>query len=364
MTRPSPALFEPQAASAGIEQLRQLLAEDGWIDPAQARLTALSGGVSSDVVRVDCDDSTIVVKRALEKLKVSDDWFADVGRTRYEHLYMECVSGFLPHAVPRVLHVNDRKGYFCMEWLGEGWSNWKQCLLEGSWSCEHAREAGRILGIIHRNTHGDPALEKTFDSTSNFHQLRLNPYLLTTGRRHPSLQSLFTVEAERIASTRQCLIHGDYSPKNMLVRDGRLVVLDCEVAWYGDPSFDLAFLLSHLHLKALLHAPNSAAAMDLITAARGAYLAERRLDASNAEEFRGHVARLLLMLMLARVDGKSPVEYLAGDSLRQDFIRRFATDHLSCSRPPELETLTFLWFEGLQGYFSSPGPELEPIPIH
>lgn len=320
--------------------------------------------MSSDVVRVDCDDRTFVVKRALEKLKVKDDWFADVGRTRYEHLYMECVSAFLPHAVPQVLHVNDAKGYFCMEWLGDGWSNWKQSLLQGSWSREHAREAGRILGIIHRSTHGDPALEKAFDSTGNFHQLRLNPYLLTTGRRHPSLQSLFTAEAERITSTRQCLIHGDYSPKNMLVRDGRLVVLDCEVAWYGDPSFDLAFLLSHLHLKALLHAPNSAAAMDLVTAAREAYLTERRLDASDAVEFRGHVARLLLMLMLARVDGKSPVEYLAGDPHRQYFIRRFATHHLTCSRSPELEPLTSLWFEGLRVEFPHQGPELELAPTH
>ncbi len=334
------------------------------MDPARARLTPLSGGVSSDVVRVDCDDRTFVVKRALEKLKVKDSWFADVGRTRYEHLYMECVSAFLPHAVPQVLHVNDRKGYFCMEWLGDGWDNWKQCLLQGSWCREHAREAGRILGIIHRNTHGDPALEKTFDSTSNFHQLRLSPYLLTTGSRHPSLQSLFTAEAERIASTRQCLIHGDYSPKNMLVRDGRLVVLDCEVAWYGDPSFDLAFLLSHLHLKALLHAPNSAEAIHLVTAARESYLAERRLDASDAVVFRAHVARLLLMLMLARVDGKSPVEYLAGAPRRQDFIRRFATEHLTCSSSPELELLTSLWFAGLQGDFLSPGPELEPTPIH
>lgn len=364
MTRPSPARYEPQEATAGVEQLRHLLAEDGWIDPERARLTPLSGGVSSDVVRVDCEDRTFVVKRALEKLKVKDDWHADVGRTRYEHLYMECVSAFLPQAVPQVLHVNDRKGYFCMEWLGEGWSNWKQCLLQGIWSCGHAREAGRILGIIHRNTHGDPVLEKAFDSTANFHQLRLSPYLLTTGSRHPALQSLFAAEAERINSTRQCLIHGDYSPKNMLVRDGRLVVLDCEVAWYGDPSFDLAFLLSHLHLKALLHAPNSSAAMDLVTTTREAYLAERRLDASDTLEFRAHVARLLLMLMLARVDGKSPVEYLAGDPHRQDFIRRFATDHLSCSRSPELEVLTFLWFEELRIEFPSPGPELELAPTH
>lgn len=347
-----------------MEPLRQLLAEDGWIAPERARLVPLTGGVSSDVVRVDCDDRSFVVKRALGKLKVQEDWFADVGRTRYEHLYMECVSAFLPQAVPQVLHVNDEKGYFCMEWLGEGWSNWKQCLLQGTCCLEHAREAGQILGVIHQNTHGDPAIERAFDSTGNFHQLRLDPYLLTTGSRHPLLQGLFAAEAERVASTRQCLVHGDYSPKNMLVRDSRLVVLDCEVAWYGDPSFDLAFLLSHLHLKALYHAPPSAAVMDLATAAREAYFAARRLDASAAAELNGNTARLLLMLMLARVDGKSPVEYLASHPSRQDFIRRFVTGHLAGESPPELESLSRLWSAALGAAFPLPSPEHLPSTPH
>lgn len=347
-----------------MEPLRQLLAEAGWIAPERARLVPLTGGVSSDVVRVDCDDRSFVVKRALGKLKVQEDWFADVGRTRYEHLYMECVSAFLPQAVPQVLHVNDEKGYFCMEWLGEGWSNWKQCLLQGTCCLEHAREAGQILGVIHQNTHGDPAIERAFDSTGNFHQLRLNPYLLTTGSRHPSLRALFAAEAERVASTRQCLVHGDYSPKNMLVRDSRLVLLDCEVAWYGDPSFDLAFLLSHLHLKALYHAPPSAAVMDLATAAREAYFAARRLDASAAAELNGNTARLLLMLMLARVDGKSPVEYLASHPRRQDFIRRFVTGHLAGGSPPELESLSRLWSAALGAAFPLPSPEHLPSTPH
>lgn len=347
-----------------MEPLRQLLAEAGWIAPERARLVPLTGGVSSDVVRVDCDDRSFVVKRALGKLKVQEDWFADVGRTRYEHLYMECVSAFLPQAVPQVLHVNDEKGYFCMEWLGEGWSNWKQCLLQGTCCLEHAREAGQILGVIHQNTHGDPAIERAFDSTGNFHQLRLNPYLLTTGSRHPSLRALFAAEAERVASTRQCLVHGDYSPKNMLVRDSRLVLLDCEVAWYGDPSFDLAFLLSHLHLKALYHAPPSAAVMDLATAAREAYFAARRLDASAAAELNGNTARLLLMLMLARVDGKSPVEYLASHPRRQDFIRRFVTGHLAGESPPELESLSRLWSAALGAAFPLPSPEHLPSTPH
>jgi hypothetical protein len=118
--------------------------------------------------------------------------------------------------------------------------------------------------------------------------------------------------------------------------------------------------MSHLHLKALLHAPNSAAAMDLVTAAREAYFAARRLDASAAAELNGNTARLLLMLMLARVDGKSPVEYLVGHPRIQDFIRRFVTSHLADGRPPELESLSSRWLAGLKVEFSSQAPNLTP----
>jgi aminoglycoside phosphotransferase (APT) family kinase protein len=132
----------------------------------------------------------------------------------------------------------------------------------------------------------------------------------------------------------------------MLVRGDRLVVLDCEVAWFGDPRFDLAFLLNHLHLKGLHHAPRGAAFAPLVAAAAGAYFAERRLASDEAAAFDHDVARLLPMLMLARVDGKSPVEYLADAPAKQDFVRRFATARLG-SDPPDLAGLTSDWFSAL-----------------
>ncbi|MFT5467853.1 MAG: 5-methylthioribose kinase, partial [Verrucomicrobiales bacterium] len=232
------------------EEFRQQLLDDGAIGP-NASLTPLTGGVSSDIYKVEDSDRVFVVKRALEKLKVADDWHADLSRNGFEVAYLNVVSRFLPEAVPKVLFHNPANGYFAMEHLGDGFENWKTTMLAGDCRIEHARRAGEVLGRIHRETWDDSELRAGFETTDNFHDLRLEPYLLKTAERHPDLSQQLLDEADRIRDTRRCLVHGDFSPKNMLFNGDRLVVLDCEVAWFGDPAFDVAFLLNHLMIKAL-----------------------------------------------------------------------------------------------------------------
>jgi thiamine kinase-like enzyme len=227
-----------------------------------------------------------------------------------------------------------------MEYLGEGFSNWKRLLLAGCSVSAHARRAAQILGEIHRRTAGDPEIERRFDTVRNFRQLRIEPYLLTTGERNPALRDLFSQEARRLASAREGLVHGDFSPKNFLICGERMVVLDCEVAWYGDPSFDVAFLLNHLFLKSLYHAPRSVGIEQMIPAFWKSYLDCLQTKPQNDLEERA--ARLLLMLMLARVDGKSPVEYLGAAQTR--FVREFVRRHLTAGGF-DFAALTSAWFE-------------------
>ena len=306
-----------------MDSFLKTLRQDGVVTTAEARLVPLTGGVSSEIYRVEDGSRTFVVKRALEKLRVQADWRADIGRNRFERLYLERVGRIVPRAVPKVLSAHD--GYFTMEWLGNGWENWKQRLLAGDCRVADAASAGWILGRIHRTTAGDQALLREFDTTENFHQLRLNPYLQTVAEKHPSHRRLIVNEIARIAGTRESLVHGDFSPKNMLLAGHRLMVLDCEVAWYGDPSFDLAFLLNHLLLKALYHAPKDKGLDALFTAVCEAYFAERKLP--DERVFDARTAKTLLLLLLARVDGKSPVEYLPPE--KQDKVRGFVLPQLS-----------------------------------
>lgn len=318
-----------------LDELRR----NGHVVDPQVRLTPLNGGVSSEIFLVEDGAQKFVVKRALPKLKVKDDWFADVSRNASERDYLEYVRRIMPSAVPELRFASPSGNYFGMEFLGEGFTPWKQLLLAGDIQTRHAELAGNILGKIHERTASSAALRRQFDTTANFRQLRIEPYLLTTGARHSELQEAFDGEARRIASVREALVHGDFSPKNILIGADRMVVLDCEVAWYGDPTFDVAFFLNHLFLKSLYFAPETPGIENLIAAFWRTYSAER--SPANAAVVERRLAPLLLMLMLARVDDKSPVEYLSPQ--KQEFIRSFVHRHLP-SPSESLAEMSGIWF--------------------
>ena len=314
--------------------LLQLLRSDGVVHSPCATLTPLPGGVSSEIYRVDDGGEAFVIKRALPILRVQDDWTADPSRNVYERCYLEYVGRFLPRSVPALRNADSARGYFVMEYLGSEYSNWKDLLLHGSFEPTHAGAAARTLSQIHRHSFHDPEAAALFDSHTCFHQLRLEPYLLTTGQRHPQLKDLFEAEAQRLADTSECLVHGDFSPKNILIGGDRMVILDCEVAWYGDPAFDVCFMLSHLFLKSLFHSGVEGSAQLIRT-----FWQEYSPPAGRM--LRQRVPRLLLMLLLARIDGKSPVEYLKQP--QREFVRRFV-----CARLPHptisLSALSDAWF--------------------
>jgi aminoglycoside phosphotransferase (APT) family kinase protein len=318
-----------------------MLLADGLLESPSPEIVPLTGGVSSDIHLVRDGSRCFVVKRALAQLKVAMDWRADPIRTHYERAYLRVVGDFLPEAVPVLLPVPESRPYFAMEYLGDGYSNWKNLLLGGVCETATAVLAGHHLGRIHRLTWGDDGLRREFDNTGLFHQLRVSPYLLTTAERHPALAAALHGEAERLENTREALVHGDYSPKNLLVGQGRLVILDCEVAWFGDPAFDVAFLLTHLHLKAV-HLP---AQEERLAAMANAFIASYRsaLDsAERTETMLQRVARLLPMLLLARVDGKSPAEYLGQQERKQ--VRRLASDAIA-STTLTLAEFSQNWFQ-------------------
>jgi len=313
------------------------LRDIGLVSTPTATLEPLTGGVSSDISLVVDGKRRFVVKRALPKLRVKDDWQADPRRNRVEQDYLRWVGAFQPDAVPAILASHEGLSCFAMEYLGPGYTPWKTLLLAGNRERSHARRAGHILGTIHARSWSDPEAQSRFNTTPNFHQLRTDPYLLTAARRQPDLGPMIVEEARRLESRQLALVHGDYSPKNLLATAARLVVLDCEVAWYGDPAFDLAFLLNHLLLKAL-KCRDGRGLLQLAGDFLDAY--RERLGSDRARTAEEPLPRLLPMLMLARVDGKSPVEYLTPDD--QAIVRRFSREQIV--QPPEnLPTLFTGW---------------------
>jgi aminoglycoside phosphotransferase (APT) family kinase protein len=321
-------------------ELKTILFERGFIESAEAKLTPLTGGVSSEIYLVTDGDRRFVVKRALAKLKVAADWFADTSRNHSEQAYIRYVGEFRPDAMPAILGSDAEAGLFVMEFL-DGFQNWKEVLLDGECVMELALQAGQLLGEIHARSWGDAEVLAEFDSIPNFDQLRIDPYLRATAAKHPELETVILAEAERLMHSRECLIHGDFSPKNILFNADRLVPLDCEVACYADAAFDLSFFLNHLFLKSLYHAPKQLPFDAMIATARSAY---GKANSAHAGSVEARTAHLLPMLMLARVDGKSPAEYLNAE--QQDFLRRFACEAIEAGSL-NLDQIQSRWFETL-----------------
>ncbi|MDH5210393.1 MAG: phosphotransferase [Betaproteobacteria bacterium] len=271
--------------------------------------TALAGGVSSDIWKVDLRAGPVCVKRALPRLRVAQLWEAPVERNRYEWRWMQAAARIAPGSAPRVL-AHDESGVFAMEYLdGARFPLWKNELRAGRADAAFARQVGERLARIHAATAGDPRMAADFATDAGFHAIRIEPYLLATARRHAELAAPLRALAERTAATRAALVHGDVSPKNILVGAQGPVFLDAECAWYGDPAFDLAFCLNHLLLKCLWVPQAAHRFIACYDALAAGYLATHGIAGLEAR-----AASLLPGLLLARIDGKSPVEYVTDET--------------------------------------------------
>jgi aminoglycoside phosphotransferase (APT) family kinase protein len=240
--------------------------------------------------------------------------------------------------VPRVLGEDEASKSFVMEFLGPEFRNWKSDLLAGRVEPTVAHQVGELLGRIHAATADDARLAQQFANDDNFFALRLDAYLVEAARVHPELAQLLLAIVERTAHTHRVLVHGDVSPKNVLIGPHGPVLLDAECAWFGDPAFDLAFCLNHFLLKAAHLSAHAESLMACFDAMRQAYFEHVSWEPRQALAERA--ACLLPGLTLARVDGKSPVEYLGG-SARQT-ARRLAIQLLR-QEQASLEAIATCW---------------------
>jgi aminoglycoside phosphotransferase (APT) family kinase protein len=289
---------------------------------AEVSLARLTGGVSSDIWLARTGDAAFCVKRALPKLRVAADWFAPVERNANEAAWFRTVGAFMPEAVPEILAEDAKAGVFAMQYLpGDMYANWKAQLRDGIVSTDVAGEVGRRLVRIHSVTSRMPGLPQRFASDAIFHAIRLEPYLLATAEAHPDLAGELRALAGVTARAKHALVHGDVSPKNILIGPRGPVFLDAECAWWGDPAFDLAFCLNHLLLKCLWVPAAEAALLAAFDALAAGYRAG--VDWEPGWEFEARTSRLLPGLFLARIDGKSPVEYVTDDA-EKDRVRRAA----------------------------------------
>jgi aminoglycoside phosphotransferase (APT) family kinase protein len=315
------------------------------IGPHEApALKALTGGVSSIIALAHTARGPMCVKRALPRLKVSAEWFAPVERNRAEVAWLKIAGSVVPQSVPKILGDDAQAMAFAMEWLDpDRYPVWKAQLRDGVVDVRTARAVGAVLGSVHRATAGDASIARDFAHDDAFYSIRLEPYLEASARAHPGHAEALRELIAITAATKHVLVHGDVSPKNILVGPGRLVLLDAECAWYGDPAFDLAFCLNHLLLKCRWRPASTDAFLACFDALTESYLSNVDWEPREAVERR--TARLLAGLLLGRIDGKSPVEYLT-QAAERDRVRQFALQHLAVP-VSRLSTLRAHWAQDL-----------------
>jgi aminoglycoside phosphotransferase (APT) family kinase protein len=329
-----------EATIAGLERLG--LVEAG----SSVELVPLTGGVASDIWLVRAGGRAFVVKRALEKLRVAADWHAPVSRNAGEVAWFRRAGQAAPGVVPAILAHDPERGFFVMDYLPPAaYPVWKRELQAGRADPAFAAKVGASLNAIHAGTagHGEIAAEVNDDAL--FRAIRLEPYLEFTASRHPALSGALRGLVEQTLRNRRALVHGDVSPKNILVGPRGPVFLDAECAWYGDPAFDAAFCLNHLLLKCLWTPAARDGFLLCFDALKEAYLHD--VGWEPAAELEARIAGLLPALLLARIDGKSPVEYIDDDAVK-DGVRAFTAPLVE--RPvSDLAAIRERWAEALPG---------------
>ena len=319
------------------DRCRALVSEIGLASASEVRsVRPLTGGVASDIAVVDLGDCRVCVKFALQKLRVAVDWQAPLHRNAAEYAWLGVAAKVAPKGAVRLLGHSESQHGFAMEFLdGPDIYLWKSALLDEQPDRKEAARVASLLGRVHSTSTQSGFRKTAFRNRDDFRALRIEPYLSFTREAHPTLADTIRPLEDMLYASERVLVHGDASPKNIMFRKNKAILLDAECASMGDASFDPAFCLNHLALKAV-HLPTSRQRLLAdIEAFWRAYAVHVTWE--NVDELEARVCALLPALMLARVDGKSPVEYLS-DSER-DIVRHISIP-LIISPVPRLTVIT------------------------
>ena len=309
---------------------------------ALARASALGGGVSNVVLRVEIEgQAPIVIKQARERLRTAKEWRCKLDRIWTEVAALERLGEIgSSDSVPKILFQERDDYLFAMSHAPNGSVVWKELLLAGDAEPKLARLAGETLGLWHART-----FAKKIDALLDleiFDQLRVDPYYRAIALVHETAAKPIGELIDLMnTTTDRTLVHADFSPKNILIHENGLTVVDFETAHVGDPAFDLGFFASHLLLKSIHMGKNHETYHFLLREFFDSYRGQvEGLPGRHAlGEREARAIRHASACCLARVDGKSPVEYL--DEAGRAIARAFALEALR--EPPKVwEDLTSL----------------------
>jgi hypothetical protein len=282
-----------------------ILAAAGY-ETGNVLLTPLPGGVSSEIHIAQIGSERVVVKSALEKLRVASDWHSDPIRILAEGDALRWFHCVTPHYVPDPIAITDSPPGLVIPYAPEPSVDWRTSLLSRitKSDVEITRQLRQILTQWHSTS--AKALSGTrLDDTNRLRTLRLEPFYQDMATSLPEFNSVISDCITELLEQRTCMVHGDFSPKNVLLFEGGIWVLDAEVAHIGNPVLDYATMSAHLILKALFYrdSPESSEiAQSMI---------EVFLDTESVDKLPATLSPHTGVFLGVRAIGRSPAQYLS-----------------------------------------------------
>ena len=280
----------------------------------------LTGGVSSEVYHVRTNKNNYCIKRSLKRLLVKKKWIANTNRIKFEYLWLKHCQNILKRNIPNTYEFNDKKKYIVMEYLKTSqYKTLKQLYFKRIININTIKLISKHLYKIHSNS-SNYKTKKTFEGNyKNFYDLRLDPYFNEVGRVYPKYKEYIKKINENYIKNSSTLVHGDFSPKNILVDKNKIIYLDAECCNFGDPVFDLVFFTNHLLIKSIFFKDKSQEFIKLYVSFYKEYLSN--LSTKNFNSYIDRIIKMTPIMLLSRIDGKSPVEYIIKENIK-NIIRK------------------------------------------
>jgi 5-methylthioribose kinase len=293
------------------------LIEKGIISTTdKAEVEVLTGGVSNVVLAITTSDKKLVLKQALAELKVAEKWEADQRRAIVEANAISLFHKLSPDQVPNLVFLDPERFILILDRVPVGSTVWKTDLLDGVINPDVAGVLGKTLAQWHNFGQTNKEARLQFMEDSLFEQLRVDPFYRFVAAKNDLLKPAINKLISELEGDKTTIVHGDFSPKNIMVgMDEQVYILDFEVTHVGNPVFDLAFLLAHLLCK--LFRTNEPLEEKMLIASAQRFITSYREIRSISESLSLHTA----LIALARVEGKSPVNYL--DKAQQDKLVKY-----------------------------------------
>ncbi len=215
---------------------------------------------------------------------------------------LELMAELAPASVPALIDLDRERFVLVMEEAPAGWRPWKALLLDGVADPVVAQRLGELLRLLHTST-----ADVDLGSAASFEAQRVDPYLRTVQRRHPDAR-------ERDRRLRRAAAHDETSASSTATTRRRTSssATTAPQRAVGDRLGDRPPGRSRVRRRVPPQPPaaedDPPAGLAQCYEACGAAF----LDAYGQDLDLGYVLGLVGCLMLARVDGKSPAEYLTG----------------------------------------------------